>query len=90
MDIRTAEERSNKDVDNISTEPIRILLKKHNLKPWLKWRISELTDEFIKQMNRILELYERPYNPEEPVICFDEKSKQLLASNSVTNEIGNA
>ncbi|MCW3136419.1 MAG: hypothetical protein N2V77_05720 [Canidatus Methanoxibalbensis ujae] len=41
-------------------------------------------------MNRILELYERPYNPEEPVICFDEKSKQLLASNSVTNEIGNA
>ena len=23
-------------VDNISTEPIRILLKKHNLKPWLK------------------------------------------------------
>ena len=30
-------------------------------------------------MNRILELYERPYNPKEPVICFDEKSKQLLA-----------
>jgi len=23
-------------VENISTEPIRILLKKHNLKPWLK------------------------------------------------------
>ncbi|MHC1568510.1 MAG: hypothetical protein ACXQTT_02765 [Candidatus Syntropharchaeia archaeon] len=30
-------------------------------------------------MNRILELYERPYNPKEPVICFDEKSKQLVA-----------
>ncbi len=26
----------------------------------------------------ILELYERPYNPKIPVICFDEKSKQLL------------
>lgn len=30
-------------------------------------------------MNRILELYERPFNPKEPVICFDEKSKQLIA-----------
>ena len=27
----------------------------------------------------ILEVYERPYNPQEPVICFDEKSIQLLA-----------
>jgi hypothetical protein len=27
----------------------------------------------------ILELYERPYNPKEVIICFDEKSKQLLA-----------
>jgi len=30
-------------------------------------------------MNEILELYERPYNSKEPVICFDEKSKQLIA-----------
>lgn len=68
-------------VDNISTEPIRILLKKHDLKPWKKktWCISELTDEFIERMNEILELYERPYNSKEPVICFDEKSKQLIA-----------
>lgn len=26
----------------------------------------------------ILEVYERPYNPKYPVVCFDEKSKQLL------------
>jgi L-rhamnose mutarotase len=29
-------------------------------------------------MYRLLELYERPYNPLEPVVCLDEMSKQLL------------
>jgi hypothetical protein len=43
------------------------------------WCIPKLTNEFTKRMMDILELYERPYNPKEPVVCFDEKSKQLLA-----------
>ncbi len=43
------------------------------------WCIPKLTDQFIERMMDILELYERPYNPREPIICFDEKSKQLLA-----------
>lgn len=30
-------------------------------------------------MEDILDLYEQPYNPNEPVVCFDEKSTQLLA-----------
>jgi len=29
-------------------------------------------------MNDVLELYARPYNAREPVICIDEKTKQLL------------
>ena len=29
-------------------------------------------------MEDILDLYQRPYDPCEPIICFDEKSKQLL------------
>lgn len=29
-------------------------------------------------MYRLLNLYNKPYNPEFPVVCFDEKSKQLL------------
>jgi transposase len=29
-------------------------------------------------MEDVLTLYERPYNPAEPVICVDEKSKQLI------------
>ena len=29
-------------------------------------------------MYALLDLYARPYNPDEPVVCVDEKSKQLL------------
>lgn len=29
-------------------------------------------------MMDVLEVYERPYNPKKPVVCLDEKSKQLL------------
>ena len=31
-------------------------------------------------MENVLNLYEKPYNPDEPVVCFDEKSKQLIES----------
>ena len=30
------------------------------------------------RMMDVLEVYERPYDPARPVVCFDEKSKQLL------------
>jgi transposase len=42
------------------------------------WCIPKLTEEYIRRMIDILEVYERPYDPKRPVICFDEKSKQLL------------
>jgi transposase len=32
----------------------------------------------MARMEGTLDLYARPYNPKEPVLCFDEKSKQLL------------
>jgi hypothetical protein len=31
-------------------------------------------------MNDILELYARPYNPREPIVCADEKTKELHAN----------
>lgn len=34
--------------------------------------------EYRTRMYHLLELYSRPYNPLEPVICLDEKSKQLI------------
>lgn len=42
------------------------------------WCINTITPEFRKRMFDILEVYERPYDPERPVVCIDEKSKQLL------------
>ncbi|MGH8336282.1 MAG: IS630 family transposase, partial [Gammaproteobacteria bacterium] len=42
------------------------------------WCIGELTAEYRKRMYELLELYARPYDAREPVICLDEKSKQLL------------
>ncbi len=42
------------------------------------WCIGELTVEYRQRMYALLELYARPYDAREPVICLDEKSKQLL------------
>lgn len=42
------------------------------------WCIPTITPEFIARMEDILGLYAHPYDPKEPVLCFDEKSKQLL------------
>lgn len=42
------------------------------------WCVPELTPEFIERMEDVLNLYEKPYDPQEPVICLDEKPVQLL------------
>jgi hypothetical protein len=42
------------------------------------WCIGSLTAEYRKRMYDVLELYARPYSEREPVICLDEKSKQLI------------
>jgi hypothetical protein len=43
------------------------------------WCIGQLTAQYRQRMYEVLDLYERPYNPDEPVVWVDEKSKQLLA-----------
>lgn len=51
------------------------------MKPWLKqmWCIPPTADAaFVCAMEDILEIYKRPYNPDEPLICMDETSKQLI------------
>jgi transposase len=39
----------------------------------------EQNAEFVCAMENVLETYTRPYDPERPVVCLDEKSKQLVA-----------
>ena len=42
------------------------------------WCIGQLTPQYRQRMYEVLDLYKRPYNQDEPVVCVDEKSKQLL------------
>ena len=34
---------------------------------------------FVARMENVLELYAEPYDPQRPVVCFDQTSKQLVA-----------
>jgi hypothetical protein len=34
---------------------------------------------FVCQMEQVLEVYKRPYDPKYPVVCMDEQPKQLIA-----------
>lgn len=42
------------------------------------WCIAEITKEYRKRMYKVLGLYARPYDKKYPVVCVDEKSKQLM------------
>ena len=38
---------------------------------------------FVAGMEDVLEVYQRPHDPEAPVVCLDESSKQLIAETRV-------
>lgn len=42
------------------------------------WCIAKITSEYRERMYRLLDLYEEEYNHRYPVVCVDEKSKQLI------------
>jgi hypothetical protein len=43
------------------------------------WCVGVLTEEYRSRMYELLELYARPLRRDEPVVCLDEKSTQLLS-----------
>jgi hypothetical protein len=43
------------------------------------WCVADLNDEYIAKMEDVLEVYERPYDPQQPVVCVDEKPITLHA-----------
>ena len=43
------------------------------------WVVADLDDDYIAKMEDVLETYEQPYHPQEPVVCLDEKSCTLHA-----------
>lgn len=60
---------------------------KNELKPWLKeqWCIPPKANAtFVCNMEDVLEVYKRPYDPKRPLICMDEMPKQLLTDTRET------
>jgi len=43
------------------------------------WVVADLDEEYIAKMEDVLEVYEQPYDPQEPVVCLDEKPVTLHA-----------
>ena len=43
------------------------------------WCVADLDEDYIADMEDTLETYERPYDPQEPVVCLDEKPVTLHA-----------
>ncbi len=43
-----------------------------------QWRIGQISAEFIWRMETVLDIYEQDYDPQRPVICFDERPCQML------------
>jgi len=68
-------------VAQVSDETVRRELDHHALKPWLRkrWCIPTPGAEFVWRMEEVLDLYAEPYDPQRPVVCFDEKLVQLVA-----------
>jgi hypothetical protein len=43
------------------------------------WCIGDLTSEYVQRMYNLIDLYSIEYSEDNPVICIDEKSKQMIA-----------
>ena len=73
-------------VQRASDNTIGRTLKKNVLKPHLQeqWVIPpDANAAFVAAMEDVLEVYTRPHDPDFPVVCLDETSKQLIAETQV-------
>ena len=41
------------------------------------WCIPKPSAQFVAKMEDVLDVYQRPYDPQQPVVCLDEVSKEL-------------
>ena len=42
------------------------------------WCIQSIDPEYRNRMYDVLDLYEEDYDPKRPIICLDEKTKQII------------
>jgi transposase len=68
--------------DELSHETVRQVLAENELKPWLRkeWCIPPKENaQFVYHMEDVLDLYQRPVDPHNPLVCFDETPVQLVS-----------
>jgi transposase len=68
-------------VEQISHETVRQVLNKNELKPWQKkhWCIPpQANADFVCAMEEVLDVYKRPIDASQPLVCMDEVNTQLL------------
>jgi len=55
------------------------------LKPWLneQWCIGKITGSYLWHMEDVLHVYEQPYDPRWPLICFDERPCFLIGEKGI-------
>ena len=67
--------------EKLSRASIGRVMQRNELKPHLTsyWCIPPAEDgDFVAAMEDVLDIYQRPYDPENPVWCMDEKPYQIL------------
>lgn len=67
--------------DELSYETARQVLAENELKPWLReeWCIPPTENaSFVYHMEDVLDVYQRPFDPRHPLVCFDESPVQLV------------
>jgi len=73
------------DLEDVSAETIRRRLREKKLKPWQHkmWCIPSVDAEFVTRMEDVLDLYAKPFDPNRPVVNFDETPIQLIGETRV-------
>ena len=51
------------------------------------WCVAELKEEYIAKIEDVLKTYKKPYDPQEPVVCLDEKPVTLHADRRMTSSL---
>lgn len=69
------------DLETVSADTVRRRLGEKKIKPWQKkmWCIPSFDADFVAHMEDVLDLYAEAYDPQRPVVCFDEAMKQMVA-----------
>ncbi|MER3439530.1 MAG: IS630 family transposase [Chloroflexota bacterium] len=68
-------------VERVGLETVRQAPEKNDIKPWIveTWCIPPDADaEYVWRMEDVIQTYMLPYDPDYPVVCFDEACKQLF------------